>query len=170
MRKTQEEIDAMSPAELKAYIAGQRDIVFGSDAPRDGRGRPVGHGIGSPLQPTRNHVEALRNSIREGHTKDPDGSILAREEKALADYERRQRRRPGDDADGSYRVLDIYPATEEGRRRSQERIAAEARGEKPYGNDPPLVRKPRGNPAGLVKARAAAKAKREARAAGQVGV
>jgi hypothetical protein len=40
MRKTQEEIDAMAPSELKAYNRQQQNIVFGEDAPRDERGRP----------------------------------------------------------------------------------------------------------------------------------
>jgi hypothetical protein len=140
MRKTQEEIDAMSPAELAGYKRQQQNIVFGEDAPKDARGRPVEHGIGSPLHPTANHVQALRNSINNGWVKDPDGSILAKAEKALADYEARQGRVMDEDDDqplNSYRVTDTY---REPKKRS-------------------------GNPAGLIKARAAAKAKREAAAA-----
>ncbi len=98
MRKTQQEIDAMSPAELKAYRRGQEDIVYGGDAPRDARGRPVEQGIGSALQPTENHVQALRNSINNGWVKDPDGKVLAAAEKALAEHRARGRAKEREDA------------------------------------------------------------------------
>jgi hypothetical protein len=149
MRKTQEEIDAMSPAELAIYKRQQQNIVFGEDAPRDARGRPVEHGIGSPLHPTANHVQALRNSINNGWVKDPDGSILAKEEKRLADYEARQGRMMEED-DGP---VSSSPAPDPQWRPDSYRVTDTYREPK----------KRPGNPAGLIKARAAAKAKREAR-------
>ncbi len=97
MRKTQEEIDAMSPAEFKAYKRQQEDIVYGGDAPRNARGRPVEQGIGSALQPTENHVQALRNSINAGWVKDPDGKILAAAEKALAEHRAKGRAKERED-------------------------------------------------------------------------
>lgn len=138
MRKTQEEIDNMSPAELKAYLNQQDILVHGDDAPKGHNGMRIEQGIGSALQPTRNHVEALRNSIRAGYVKDPDGKVIEKAEKELAAYEANRRGRPVDnDGDRDTPAL------------SADRAAP----------------KHRGNPAGLVKARAAAKAKREAAAA-----
>lgn len=98
MRKTQEEIDAMTPAELKIYKRQQQDIVFGSDCPRGPGGKPIEQGIGSALQPSRNHVEALRNNIRHGVEKDPDGKIIAKAEKDLAEYLAKPRQRQEEDA------------------------------------------------------------------------
>lgn len=62
MRKTQEEIDAMSPDELKAYNRGQQDIVYGSDAKRGKNGKPIEQGIGSPGRCNENHFAAIRNT------------------------------------------------------------------------------------------------------------
>lgn len=145
MQKTRQEIDAMTPDQYRAYMNQQDILVHGDDAPKGPDGRRIEQGIGSALHPTRNHVEALRNAIRAGYVKDPDGKIMAREEKRLADYEARKR------GESSSAI------NNEGERM----LALGHRSVDP----PRMTPKHRGNPAGLIKARAAAKAKRDAAAA-----
>lgn len=60
MQKTQVEIDAMSPDELKAYKIAQENIVFGSDHKNDRKGKPIEQGIGSPGRENENHFAAIR--------------------------------------------------------------------------------------------------------------
>jgi hypothetical protein len=88
MQKTQEEIDAMTPAELKAYAIEQQKTVFGQDHKIDRDGNPIEQGLGSAAQPTHNSVEAYRRWGRD----EPDYAVnLSRMEKDLATYETKQR-------------------------------------------------------------------------------
>lgn len=96
MRKTQEEIDAMLPAELKVYKRQQQDIVFGVDAPRGKGGKPIEQGIGSALHPTENHVAALRNSFGI-NPNEAQRAIISKAEKELADYQAKQAARQDDE-------------------------------------------------------------------------
>lgn len=57
--KTNEEWDAMDPAERKAHLAEEEKIVFGADF-RKLKGQPVEQGIGSPGRETPNHFAAIR--------------------------------------------------------------------------------------------------------------
>lgn len=85
MQKTYAEIEKMTKPELDAYKEGQRDIVFGHDAPKGTKGKRHEQGIGSPLQPSINHVEALRKA--------EPGNVVAIQaaEKALADFNAKNR-------------------------------------------------------------------------------
>src|SRR5450631_4198867 len=79
-----------NPNEYKKYRMVQDEIVFGSNAKRDQKGRPIEQGIGSPAQPSHNHVEALRNSFGDKPSAEQK-VILAAEEKKLADFRARPR-------------------------------------------------------------------------------
>lgn len=59
IQKTQEEIDAMSPAELKDYHEQQRLIVFGHDSHKDRQGHPIEQGLGAPGCETANHFQSI---------------------------------------------------------------------------------------------------------------
>jgi hypothetical protein len=61
MQKTQEQVEAMSPAELKAYQLDQQKVVFGHDHKVDKHGNPIEQGIGSdPANRGPNHYAAIR--------------------------------------------------------------------------------------------------------------
>ena len=59
MQKSQEEIDAMTPAERKAYDLEQTKIVFGHDVQFDAKGNPIEQGFGSAQNQTVQHRQAL---------------------------------------------------------------------------------------------------------------
>jgi hypothetical protein len=85
MQKSYADIEKMTPDELKAYKTAQRAIVFGSDAPKDRFGKPKEQGIGSPLQPSINHVEALRKA-------EPNNiEAIQKAEAALAEFQKTSR-------------------------------------------------------------------------------
>lgn len=54
----QDEIDAMSPAERRAYDEAQARLVFGASYERDKYGNPIETGIGSAKQQTAQHRAA----------------------------------------------------------------------------------------------------------------
>lgn len=59
LHMTEEELAALSPAELRTYRAVQEANVFGHDHKKDAQGRPIEQGIGSPGNENINHVRAL---------------------------------------------------------------------------------------------------------------
>lgn len=59
IQKTQDEIDAMSPAELKEYHEQQRLIVYGHDSHKDRHGTPLEQGLGAPGRETANHFQSI---------------------------------------------------------------------------------------------------------------
>lgn len=78
--KTQDELDAMTPAERKAYDEQQRLIVFGHDSRKDRHGNPVEQGIGCAGRETANHFQSIRryegeesywNAVAELYKRDP---------------------------------------------------------------------------------------------------
>jgi hypothetical protein len=63
--KTPDEIDAMSPAELKEHLADEEKTVFGRDrlnepAFKKVKGQPIETGIGSPGRENGNHFAAIK--------------------------------------------------------------------------------------------------------------
>ncbi len=80
-------------------MAAEEINVFGVGFKRDRHGNPIEQGLGGPLQPTRQHVEAIRIYYK-GEDKE---EVLARETKRLHEHEaklheeRRAQRRRGAD-------------------------------------------------------------------------
>lgn len=89
MQKTQEEIDEMSPAELRAYREDQRRTVFGHDSKTDRKGHPIEQGIGSPAHPTRNSIDAYKHTqlVRMSEPEPGFPENLKRMEDELAEFE-----------------------------------------------------------------------------------
>jgi hypothetical protein len=56
---TNEEFDALEPAEQKAHLASEEKIVFGHDFHKT-KGVPVEQGIGSAGRENLNHFNAIR--------------------------------------------------------------------------------------------------------------
>jgi hypothetical protein len=96
--KTREEWDEMTPAEKREHLILEEKNVFGYDVKHDRHGNPIEQGFGGPLQPTAQHVEAIRIYYK-GPDKD---EVIARETKRLHEYEakkheeRRASRRRGE--------------------------------------------------------------------------
>jgi hypothetical protein len=57
---TREELSGMSAEERKAHFEAEARNIFGHDFKRDRHGKPIEQGLGSPQQPTRQHINALR--------------------------------------------------------------------------------------------------------------
>lgn len=57
--KTQEELAAMTPGEIKEHLAAEEKIVFGHDFQKR-KGTPIEQGLGSPGRETPNHFAAIR--------------------------------------------------------------------------------------------------------------
>lgn len=93
MQKTQEEIDEMTPAELRAYRDELRRDVFGHDSKTDRKGKPIEQGIGSPAHPTRNSIEAYKQTqlVRSAKPEPGFEENLKRMEAELAEFEANQR-------------------------------------------------------------------------------
>jgi hypothetical protein len=99
--KTPAEIDTMKaeiaagvlpPNAIERYLEEEAKAVFGHDYKRDSEGRPQEQGLGSPQQPTRNSLEAYKRWGRE----DPSyHENVARMERELAEYERKQASKRG---------------------------------------------------------------------------
>lgn len=70
--KTQEELDAMTPAELKAHAKAEEATVFGAGHRKTVKGKPLEQGIGAPGHETQNHWDAMR--LREQAGKEPPGT------------------------------------------------------------------------------------------------
>ena len=81
--KTREEWDDMTTAEKREHLAQEEKNVFGHDVKHDRHGDPVEQGLGGPLQPTAQHVEAIR-IYYQGADK---AEVLARETARLHEYE-----------------------------------------------------------------------------------
>jgi hypothetical protein len=60
--KTREELEEMTPEERKLHFEAEARNVFGHDYKRDSKGRPIEQGLGSPSQPTRQSMAALRQA------------------------------------------------------------------------------------------------------------
>lgn len=122
----------MTPQERAVLPELLRRNNFGVDYQVDADGEPIEQGIGAPGHETMNHFNAMRG--REGK---PGGEEPGTTDRLMAEWKARK--------SGVVPVAKSYLAP--GHRSA----------------DPPALKtKHRGNPQGLIKARAAAKAKREA--------
>jgi hypothetical protein len=78
---TTEERDALTPAELKAHLAEEEKIVFGTDFKKV-KGRPVEQGFGSPGRETDNHFRAIEKYEGKDAAEKARAAAAARKKKA----------------------------------------------------------------------------------------
>lgn len=78
--KTQEELAAMTPEEIKAHRVEEEKLVFGTDFKKV-KGHPVEQGIGSPGRETPNHFAAIRKYEGEEAYKKAAAEAEARKKK-----------------------------------------------------------------------------------------
>lgn len=144
LEPTSEELANMSPQEREVLPELLHRNTFGEDYQVDANGRPIEQGVGAPGRETLNHFNAMRK-----YEGTPGGEVPGTADRLLAEWRARK--------SGRAPIAAAVPANSAAEIAQLKRRLAQ-----PEGAPAPEKTKRKGNPEGLAKARAAARAKREA--------